>query len=317
MRFYTTPHPFYCGIDLHARTMSVCLLDQHRAILVHRHMQTSPEACLNVIAPYRPGLVVAVECMFPWYWLADLCADEGIPFVLGPALYMQAIQGGKAQNDPIDSHKMAARRRGGMLPPSSVSPAALRATRDLLRRRRPLAHQRAALRAHGHNTKSQSTLPALGTKIASQANRDGVAERCAAPAVHKRLAGDLARITSDDALLRDIARPIVTTATHHDAHTLSRRHTVPGIGTIRRLVWLDDIPAIDRFPRVQDVVASGRLGTWATSAAGQRLGTSGAKIGQAHLQWAFAEAAVLCLSDHPAAHTYRTRVEKQPDQGKA
>jgi hypothetical protein len=29
---------------------------------------------------------VAVECLFTWYWLADLCADEDIPFVLGHAL---------------------------------------------------------------------------------------------------------------------------------------------------------------------------------------------------------------------------------------
>src|SRR5215475_12843913 len=28
MRFYTTQHPFYCGIDLHARTMYLCILDQ-------------------------------------------------------------------------------------------------------------------------------------------------------------------------------------------------------------------------------------------------------------------------------------------------
>jgi hypothetical protein len=28
MRFYTQQHQFYCGIDLHARTMFVCILDQ-------------------------------------------------------------------------------------------------------------------------------------------------------------------------------------------------------------------------------------------------------------------------------------------------
>ena len=28
MRFYTKQHPFYCGIDLHARTMYVCILNQ-------------------------------------------------------------------------------------------------------------------------------------------------------------------------------------------------------------------------------------------------------------------------------------------------
>ena len=28
MRFYSTQHRFYAGIDLHARTMHVCVLDQ-------------------------------------------------------------------------------------------------------------------------------------------------------------------------------------------------------------------------------------------------------------------------------------------------
>ena len=66
MRFYTQPHQFYCGIDLHARAMYICILNQSGEILVHRHMKTSPETFLKVIAPYRAGLVVAVECMFTW-----------------------------------------------------------------------------------------------------------------------------------------------------------------------------------------------------------------------------------------------------------
>ena len=48
-------------------------------------------------------LVVAAECMFTWYWLADVCAAEGIPFVLGHALAMKAIHGGKAKNDKLDA----------------------------------------------------------------------------------------------------------------------------------------------------------------------------------------------------------------------
>jgi transposase len=82
--------------------------------------------------------------LFTWYWLADLCAQEGIPFVLGHALYMKAIHGGKAKNDTIDAHKMAVLLRGGMLPQAYVYPAEMRATRDLLRRRMSLMRQRAA-----------------------------------------------------------------------------------------------------------------------------------------------------------------------------
>jgi hypothetical protein len=45
--------------------------------------------------------------MFTWYWLANLCATQKIPFVLGHALYMKAIHGGKTKNDRVDSEKIA------------------------------------------------------------------------------------------------------------------------------------------------------------------------------------------------------------------
>src|SRR5262249_38314424 len=95
--------------------------------------------------PSRAGLVGAVACIFTWYWLADLCAAEGIPCVLGHALFIKAMHGGKAKNDTIDSQKIAALPRGVMLPHAYVSPAERRATRDLLRRRTHLMRKRAEL----------------------------------------------------------------------------------------------------------------------------------------------------------------------------
>jgi hypothetical protein len=56
----------------------------------------------------------------PGTWLADLCAQEGIPFVLGPALDMKAIHGGKAKHATIDAHKIAVLLRGGLLPQAYV-----------------------------------------------------------------------------------------------------------------------------------------------------------------------------------------------------
>src|SRR5262245_39729783 len=114
MRFYNQQHRFYCGVDLHARTLSLCILDNSGNILLHDNCDASPKAFLDAVAPYRDGVVVACECMFAWYWLADLCAAEGISFVLGHALYMKAIHGGKAKTDKIDAHKIAVLLRGGM-----------------------------------------------------------------------------------------------------------------------------------------------------------------------------------------------------------
>jgi transposase len=317
MRFYTKQHPFYCGIDLHARTMYVCILDQAGETRLHRNMPATPEALLKAIAPSREQIVLAAACMLTWYWRADLCAEHGIPFVLGHALSLKAMHGGKAKNDKIDSQKIAALLRGGMLPQASVYPAEMRATRDVLRRRMHLARKRGELLAHVQNTNSQYHLPAIGKKIAYKANRDGVAERFADPAVHKSIAVDLALITYDDELLRDVELTIVTTAKHHDAQTLSLLHTVPGIGKILSLVLLYDMHDIERFPRVQDFASSCRLVTCARESAGNRSGTSGAKIGNAHLTWAFSEAAVLCFRDNPAGQTLLTRLEKKPRKGTA
>ena len=142
---------------------------------LHRNLPSSPEAFLEAVAPYRDDLVVAVECIFTWYWLADLCAREGIAFVLGHALYMKAIHGGKAKNDRIDALKIATLLRGGMLPLAYVYPAGMRATRDLLRRRLHLVRKRGQLLAHIQMTSHQYNLPPLGKRIAYPGNREGVA----------------------------------------------------------------------------------------------------------------------------------------------
>jgi hypothetical protein len=134
MRFYTKEHQYYCGIDLHARSMYVCILDQKGDVLVHEYMDAEPQSCLRTMAPYREDIVVCVERMFTWYWLVDLCSQEHIPFVLGHALYMKAIHGGKTKNDKIDFRKIAGLLRSGMIPQAHVYPAEMRATRDLLLR---------------------------------------------------------------------------------------------------------------------------------------------------------------------------------------
>ena len=317
MRFYTTQHPFYCGIDLHARSMYVCIVNQDGEIRLHRNMQAAPEPFLTAVAPSRVGLVVAVECLCTWYWLADLGTHEGIPFVLGHALSMKALHRGTAKNDTIDAHKIAALLRGGMLPQAYGSPAEMRATRALLRRRMPLMRKRAELLAHIHHTNSQYNLPEIGKKIAYKANRDGVAARFPEPAVQKSLEVDLALIGYDDPRLHDVELSIVRLAKQHDPDTFSRRQSVPGIGKILRRVLLYDIHDIRRVPRVQDFLSYCRLVKGAKESAGKRDGTSGAQSGTADLTWACSAAAVLFLRDHPAGQKYLTTLENTHGQGNA
>ncbi len=116
MRTYNPQHASYCGVDLHARSLFVHLLDHTGTTRFEHDLAASPAAFLEAVKPYREGLVVGCECLFAWYWLADLCEREPIPFVLGHALAMKAIHGGKAKNDKIDAHQIAGLLKGGFFP---------------------------------------------------------------------------------------------------------------------------------------------------------------------------------------------------------
>ena len=317
MRFYTRQHRHYCGIDLHARTMYVCVINQGGEVLLHQDFPSNPERFLAAIAPYRDDLVVAVECIFTWYWLADLCAAQNIPFVLGHALYMKAIHGGKAKNDKIDSLKIASLLRGGMIPMAYVYPGEMRATRDLLRRRLYLVRKRGQLLAHVQNTHHQYNHPEPSRKIISRANRAGVADTFADPAVRKSVAIDLELADHLDRLIRNLELELVRTAKIHDAQTFHRLRSLPGVGKILAMTLLYEIHDIARFPSVQHFASYARLVKCSRSSSGKHLGSGGAKIGNVHLKWALSEAAVLFLRANPRAQAFLQRLRRKHGRAKA
>jgi transposase len=318
MRFYKQQHQFYCGVDLHAKTMHICLVNQAGEVLVHRNLPTRPDRFLNAIAGYRKrDLVIGVECMFTWYWLADLCAQHKIPFVLGHALYMKAIHGGKAKNDKIDSEKIAMLLRGGMLPQAYAYPHAMRATRDLLRRRMYLMHHRAEALAHIVNTASQYNLPPITKKLTYAANRQHVAELFPDSSVRLNVQADLELIDHFDEQLRRLELKLSRTAKVDDPRNYYLLRSVPGIGKILALVMLYEIHDIRRFPKAGNFLSYARLVKCAHESAGKRLGTGGKKIGNAHLKWAFSEATVLLMRQLPAAKEYVQQLAKKHGKGKA
>jgi len=317
MRFYTKQHRYYCGIDLHARSMYLCVLDCQGEILMHRNMTCSPESFLKAMAPYREDVAVAAECIFTWYWLADLCARENIAFVLGHALYMKAIHGGKAKNDKIDAHKIAVLLRGGMLPMAYVYPAEMRSTRDLLRRRMHLMRKRSELLAHIQNTNSQYCLPQFGKKIAYKRNRHDLPEHFTDLTVRRSIEMDLSLIDHYDKLLAEVELYITQNAKVHDVNAFNRLRSVHGIGKILALVMLYEIHDIKRFPTVQDFVSYARLVKCSRESAGKRHGSSGKKIGNVHLKWAFSEASVLFLRANPKGQRWVDKLSSKHGKAKA
>lgn len=319
MRFYTTEHRFYCGVDLHARSLAVCILDQHGQVVWQGTLAARPDDFLQTIAPYRDGLVVACECMFAWYWLADLCLAQGIPFVLGHALYMKAIHGGKAKNDRIDAAKIARLLRGGNLPQAYVYPAGMRATRDLLRRRTFLVRRRAELLAHLVNTNSQYNLPPLTQKLCYAANREALdlPARFSDPSARQSVLADLALIAAFDERIGVLELYLTRAAKVDDAQAYQRLRSIPGVGPVLALIFLYEIHDVRRFPEVGHFLSYARLVRCAHESAGKKTGSGNAKIGNAHLKWACGEAACLLLRSSAQAKKWLARREKRHGKAKA
>jgi transposase len=312
MRFYSGQHRFYCGVDLHTRTLSLCVLDNAGAIALEVTMPPDPDRLLAALAPYRDGLVVGCECLFAWYWLADLCAAEQIPFVLGHALGLKAIHQGKTKTDRIDAQKLARLLRGGNFTEAYVYPKPLRATRDLLRRRTHLVRQRAALLAHLQMTFLQYNLTPPAQKLCYAANRAGLdLSVFPDPSTRSMLAADLAIVTALDQQIKRLEAELVRTAKVHDPQTFHRLRTVPGVGPVLALILLYEVQSIDRFESEGRFLSYARLVGGVRESAGKSKGTAGRKMGNAHLRWAFSEATCLLLRELPKAKAWLARRERK------
>lgn len=112
---------------------------------------------------------------------------------------------------------------------------------------------------------------------------------------------DLKVIETYDTTLLDLERTILKLANSHDPVSYALLQSVYGIGKICALTILYEIEDIRRFPTVQDFVSYARLVKCAHESNGKKYGTGGSKIGNAHLKWAFSEAAALFLRGNEPA----------------
>lgn len=317
MRFYNQQHQYYCGIDLHTKSMYVCILNQAGKILVHKNITSSPLALLQVIEPFRPDIAISVECLFTWYWIADICQKENIPFVLGHALYMKAIHGAKTKNDKIDSHKIAVLLRGGMIPMAYVYPSEMRSTRDLLRRRMHFMYKRSELLSHIQNTRSQYNLPEFNKCISRKSNRSGISEQFDDLSVRKSIELNLTLLKQYDSLLNEVELYLIRHTKEHRPNDLYLLRSIPGVGKILSMVILYEIQDISRFERVQNFSSYARLIKPRKESVGKVKGSANRKMGNSYLKWAFSEATLLLIREKQEIKEYHLKLKNKHGKARA
>ena len=317
MRFATPTAAYYCGIDLHARTMYLVVLDQAGGVRLDRNYPARPDAFLAAVGPFRPNLVVASECVHSWYWLADLCATEEIAFVLGHALAMKAVHGSKNQvrRPRRRRHRPAAPRRqpahGLSLPQGEKGPARPAPHPTSLRPPSPRTY------GHVHTALRQLNLPPVSNDVKYKSKRGGIAEAVPDPCVRRSVAADLELLDPLDATIRRLERDIEVAAREHYAQEMAVLQSIPGVGLIISLTVLLEINAVERFDSRQQFCSYARLIAPPLESAGKKVGVGCRKQGNAWLKWAFSEAAVLCAQKDERIGAYLQRLTSRYGTGKA
>ena len=296
MNFYSNQHPFYCGIDLHANQMYACVVDQDGKKHLHRNFKTRQSEKFfgrsgAIRQRHRARLRIDFQLVLAG---RPVPRKSRLPFVLGHALYLKAIHGGKVKNDKLDSEKLALLLRGGNFTTAYAYPQELRATRDSA----PAPHPSGA--TAGPNVdprpdRQPPTEPADRLKRRSPTSptapawpNDLKTPACGLPSNWISNCWDTTtnRFASSNCTSNKTPRSMTPQASY-------RLQTIPGVGRILAMTMLYEIHDIKRFPTVGQFLSYCRLVRGSHTSAGKTYGSPGKKIGNAHFKWAFSEAVPL------------------------
>jgi transposase len=297
--------------------MYVCVLGSDGEKYVHRRLRNDPEVFRKVVSRYGHSLTVVVESTSAWYWLADLCEEMGVTFVLGHAQYMKWIHGAKAKNDRIDSEKLARMTLGGNLPYSYTYPRQLRSLRDLLRRRSHYVSLRTGVMSHLKTLNAQANMPALGSATRDSGKRAAIPARFTDPEMAMSAEADAVTADFYDSIIAQIERHVLSRAKEHRTRDLALLMTAPGVGKILALTIILEINDIERFPSRQDFSSYARLINCAHTSNGKIVGSAGHKIGNPYLRWALGEVGTCALRKNSGINALRQRYQKNHDEGQA
>ena len=137
------------------------------------------------------------------------------------------------------------------------------------------------------------------------------------PVVRGIVETDLRMIDQYDPMIKELDQQILTLAKDHDPLSLYLLQSIPGVGEILSLTMLYEIHDIGRFPSRGEFCSYARLVKGQKSSAGKSYGTSGTRMGNAHLRWAFSQAALLYLRGNKAAEKYYNRLISRHGKAKA
>jgi transposase len=296
----------YAGIDLHANSHYLGILDEQNKVLFRHKIDNDLRKTLSVLEAFQSELEgVVVESTFNWYWLVDGLMDHGYRVHLANPSAIQQYEGLKHVDDERDAIWLANLLRLGILPEGYIYPKQERPVRDLLRKRLQLVRHRSSHILSIQNIVSRSLGIRMRGKEVKGLDEEQVAELFKEE--HLYLA-----VRSSVGVMRYLGEKIkqiegVVRSRVKIRQEFEKLLSLPGVGQILGLTIMLEVGDIRRFPKVGNYASYCRCVRSTRISNGKPKGEGNRKNGNKYLAWAYVEAAHFAIRDYPEVNRYYHR----------
>lgn len=278
----------YCGIDLHQRFSTVCVVNQAGDIMEERKLMHRGGELKEYFAR-KESMSCVFEPMDRWGWLSDYLEFCGHEVHMANPYKIKLIAESRAKTDKVDARILAELLRLGYLPEGYVASRELRDRRSYLRHRMRLTKQRTRYKNQIHRLLRLEGIdgPEV-TDLFGKQGRRWLDEECVLRPVHERIKEETLNLLDqvntymgriDRELKKDVSKDV------------RRLMTMPGIGIFFANVIMAEAGNIRRFATPKHFAGYTGLVCSQRSSGGRQCFGRITKQGNKILRWVFVEAA--------------------------
>lgn len=284
---------FFVGIDLHKKTIVLCVMNQDRKLLTRRTLACcDTEAIAAVFRGLRP-FRAAVEATASYDWLVTLLDPLADRVVLAHPGKLRVIAESAKKTDRLDAQVLAEFLARDMVPEAHRPTPRQREHRALVRHRQFLKRQATALKNKmrrvlaDYNADRRDLFTAAGWEAALAAAAPREADRF----VLGQLRGAWEAVEGQVQQVNRRLKAFAAEAPPREAEARAVLATATGVGPVTVDVVVSELGDVRRFRSQKAVVAYAGLAPRVRQSAGKGKDLGITKAGSPLLRWALVEAA--------------------------
>jgi transposase len=288
----------YAGIDLHKKTIVICVVNKERAVLQRKRFLCSDVAGIKAWFEKLGTFRFVVEATASYEWLVQLLEPLADDWVLAHPGKMRVIAESKKKSDQLDAQTLAEYLALDIIPRAYRAPARQREQRKLVRHRakcqQRVSHLKCRIRhvAASYNADHRGLFQADQLEQLQQRPDLSAADRFVLAEQVRDYEQALARLKAARAELKRFAQQ--GSAAEQRQRAILR--SAPGVGEVVSEVVLAELGTADRFDSLKDATAYAGLVPGQRESDNKRKDLPITKQGSALLRWAMVEAAWVAVT---------------------